>query len=227
MASIVQNIIGDNALQLGNEEFVRKMAWGNNWNYLRIGILFLVNGNTSIAGRVRLHMAVCSGDQYTFQSPACIGYTGIGFGVGGGLWTYSAPNYIMDTTGSTVTYGLKQVNGVLTSTSTNDSGFNYYARAVAAGAPYMLAVDIARPSTTSYSVKGYGVVVGKIGLNLRFYEFLRVMEDEGFTYGTTYLTAFTAVTMSGLPSVMDTLSIYWNKSVPTIEISALSVVRFF
>ena len=75
MASIVENIIGDRALQLGSEEFVRKMAIGNNWNKLRLGMRVLVNGTGDIVGP-RLQMGVCSGDTNTFASTTCTGYVG-------------------------------------------------------------------------------------------------------------------------------------------------------
>ena len=33
--------------------------------------------------------------------------------------------------------------------------------------------------------------------------------------------------MTGLTDYMDAISIYWNKNVPTIEISDMCVVRFY
>lgn len=67
-----------------------------------------------------------------------------------------------------------------------------------------------------------------IVLNTRFFEFIRSMEDEpGTSFLNTYLTISNSVVMSGLTGTLDTVSVYWNKAVPTIEISAISVVRFY
>ena len=62
-----------------------------------------------------------------------------------------------------------------------------------------------------------------------FYTLLRAGEDENLStaFSATYTTTAVTVAVTGLPAVMDTLSIYWNKSTPTVEISDISVIRFY
>jgi hypothetical protein len=63
----------------------------------------------------------------------------------------------------------------------------------------------------------------------RWYDLLRVAEDQGVSsaYSANYMKLQGGNTLTGLSSNMDTLSIYWNKSTPTVEISDLCVVRFY
>jgi hypothetical protein len=73
MASIVENIVGDKALQLGNEEFVRPLNFGNNWNYIRIIARVTINGSATI-NSPRFQFGVCDGWTNTFAAPSGVSY---------------------------------------------------------------------------------------------------------------------------------------------------------
>lgn len=230
MASIVENITGDKALQLGNEEFVRKMAIGNNWNKLRIGMRVLVNGTGDIANP-RLQLGVCSGDTNTFASTNCTGYAGASLQprvsnnmtYSGGVYTYGQAAALPPC------LSIKKL--VNTVTEANFSGTaDGFLPSATLGTVALCFVDIVRASASSYTVAWQRCSTSVMAsLATSLYTLLRVGEDEALSssFSTTYTTTVTPVTVTGLPSIMDTVSIYWNKSTPTIEISDISIIRFY
>lgn len=230
MASIVENISGDKALQLGGEEFVRPLSCGNNWNKIRIGIRLGMNGTTPLpAGAQRLAMGLCSGTQYTYQSASCVSWAGISWGINPGSgWSYDAiNNYYGVYAGGSVSYATGKVGATITDTSTgNNSQHNI--RGTAASAPSIIMVELVRVSSSSYTARGM-MPAGQITQTPRFYDLIRSMEDEVVTggYAVTFVDFLGAASVTGLGSSLDTLSIYWNKLTPTIEISDICVLRFY
>lgn len=231
MASIVQNIIGDNGLQLGNEEFVRKMPWGNNWQVLRIGLWCRVFGTYSSLHPTLLQIGVNSGDVNTFNSNNCAGYAGgvVGQPTGNGyLYLYEAankrfltansiyPNSQCSKLGATATYSLS-------AGATN----NAYIAAANSPTPSIVMCQITRPTSTSYSPTMYYTSAAQYTIlqPATSYDFLRCMEDE--SYIGNFLTFGNTLTLTGLPTVMDTLSIFWNRNLPMLEIDNLVLVRLY
>ena len=231
MASIVETISGDRALQLGNEEFVRKMAIGNNWNKLRLGMRVLVNGTGDIV-TPRLQMGVCSGDTDTFASTNCTGYAGATLrGRNSGNMTYSAGVYTYGQAAA-VPFALSVKKLVNTVTESNFVGTSDgFLPSATLGNAALCFVDIVRASSSSYTVSWARCSTSAMAsLVTDFYTLLRTGEDENLstTFSSTYTVANTIpISVTGLPAVMDTLSIYWNKSTPTVEISDISVIRFY
>ena len=230
MASIVETISGDRALQLGNEEFVRKMAIGNNWNKLRLGMRVLVNGTGDIVSP-RLQMGVCSGDTNTFASTNCTGYVGASLNPrNSGNMTYSAGVYNYGQAAA-VPPAISVKKLVNTVTEANFGGTNDgYLPSATLGNTALCFVDIIRLTASSYTVAWQRCNTSAMAsLATTFYTLLRAGEDEALTttFSTTYTSTLAAIAVTGLPAVMDTLSIYWNKSTPTVEISDISVIRFY
>lgn len=231
MASIVQNILGDNALQLGNEEFVRKMQWGNNWNSLRIGARVTLNGAANLSG-IRLQLGVCNGDTNTWSSATCAGYVaaccgaitnsgGTALGFDGTNYRYSGPG--VNDSGYTSKLG----STVSDAQGGSNGAYQYIAATGSGNKPSILMADIGRASASSYTVAWHVVNATQLAQNPRFYDLLRSMEDPGLSgYGATFVTARGANTRTGMPSNMDTLSVYWNYATPTIEFSEICVIRF-
>ena len=86
MAQLVQTFTGDTALRLQNEEFVRQLNVGTNWNKLRIIVHHTVpaaNGNISPS----LYIGVCQGTTNTFKSITTTDWAGM---VVSGNWTYTS-----------------------------------------------------------------------------------------------------------------------------------------
>lgn len=227
MASIVENILGDKALQLGGEEFVRKLAIGNNWNKVHIAMRFIVNGTANIAAPTRCMVGLCSGDEFTLQSSSCIGWVGIQFG-NTGQWTYDGANGRYNiASGTSVTFVSSKIGAVITDLSTGDN-VGHYCKTGLSGTPHMLMVEIIRASASSYTCRGYLPDATQLLTLPNFYDMLRIVEDEPANgYTTPYLDILQQQTATGLTSNLDTLSIFWGKSTPTMEISDVCVLRYY
>jgi len=236
MASIVENIIGDRALQLGSEEFVRKMAIGNNWNLLRIAARVQINGMATISAP-RLQLGLCDGDQATFASANC-NYVGATLNINNNIqWGFASNTYV----GGLSAFrnngmAVKKIVNTITETAMGTSVEGYIA-AAGLGNPSLYFVDILRASASSYTVSFNRCTITQVtnaAANLTSrYVFLRCAEDELLTstFAANYITSYTGtaanLTLTGMPANMDTVSIYWNKSTPTVEISDLSIIRFY
>jgi hypothetical protein len=236
MASIVENIIGDRALQLGSEEFVRKLSFGNNWNFLRIAARVQINGMADIAAP-RLQLGLCNGDQATFTSANC-NYVGATLNVdNNSRFRFASDLYFGGV--PAITQGALAVKKIVNTTSEQIMGTTVagYIAAASLGNPSLYFVDVFRVSASSYTVYFNRCTISQVtnaAANLTStYAFLRCAEDELLTstFAASYITSYTAaianVTLTGLSANMDTVSIYWNKSTPTVEISDLSVIRFY
>ena len=236
MASIVENIIGDRALQLGSEEFVRKMAIGNNWNFLRIAARVQINGMATISAP-RLQLGLCDGDQATFASANC-NYVGATLNVDNNTrWRFASDAYSGGV--PAITQGALAVKKIVNTTTEAILGVSIegYIAAASLGNPSLYFVDVFRVSASSYTVYFNRCIVSQVtnaAANLTStYAFLRCAEDElcSSTFATNYITSYTTIiaslTLTGMSANMDTVSIYWNKSTPTVEISDLSVIRFY
>lgn len=223
MASIVENIIGDKALQLGNEEFVRKLIFGNSWTYMRVGIYFRVMGTSTILHQPRLQIGLNNGDQATFTSNNCAGYGGTAIGYRqGNTWTYDSANRRYSRTIYT-NWCLSKVGSTLSETTiggTNATG--YIASADSAG-PGIYVGSFLR-TTSGYTVWGNYQTLANFTAFPTFYNFMEVMEREDDGLYTT--ASSNALALTGLGN-LDTLSIYWNRNLPVIEIySVLAAVYY-
>ena len=227
MAAIVETIVGDRKLELGNEEFVRQMSIGTRWGKIRIGCRLSINGNTTIPNAVFL-MGVCQGTQFTFSSASCLDWIG---GSPGGLypstsfsWSAGPPaRYGLDSGGAKI----KKVGSTITSAANAFiAGTMWAAPATTRG---IFSMDITKGSP-NYNVHFYAPAVASGDISSG--TFLAHMETDGSTppFTTNNLIGNNDtdwnVAYSG-SALFDTVSILWNKSSPTIEISDLCVVRFY
>jgi hypothetical protein len=67
----------DIALQLGNEEWVRKLAIGSSWTHVRIGVLYQLIGTGNTAGGTGLAIGMCSGTSNPFGSTSTTNFVGV------------------------------------------------------------------------------------------------------------------------------------------------------
>jgi hypothetical protein len=106
----------DIALQLGNEEWVRQLAIGSTWSYIRIGILFQLTGtaNTSSGG---FSIGVCSGTSAPFGNTSCQNFVGIEI-IAGLNWTANAPFPYYSLTASNA-FACKKIGSSITTYGSN------------------------------------------------------------------------------------------------------------
>lgn len=231
MANIVDSVIGDRAVQLGSEEFVRQMSFGGNWSKIRIGMLLMLNGNSSIA-TARLGAGVCVGTTNTFSSSSCTGWVGGTNDQSLGSLTYDAVNFRYGFGGGAATlYSvLTKVGNVITTTA---GGTNQgWIAAPAGNKPMPFVWEIYKLPTApvgTYAVSCIAPNTTAQAIACSRTNLMYMLEDEAAT--STVFTTYAALTQGNSASYQtlngspDTVSIIWNKASPTVEFSNLTVVR--
>lgn len=106
----------DVALQLGNEEWVRTLAIGSNWNHVRIGVLVQMVGSASTTG-TNWAIGLCSGTGNPFGSASTTNFVGVEF-VNNFTYTSNAP-YPYWNFGSTNVLACKKLSSSITTAATN------------------------------------------------------------------------------------------------------------
>lgn len=232
MATIVENILGDRALQIAQEEFTRKLSFGNNWNALRIGVLWRINDSVSIASRCRFQMGLCNGDTNTFASSTCSGYLGIvpGFLTSTIPYTYDGVNLAYTTSAYWYGYTYKVGASVTDALYAGFTGNQYFAASTSSG-PRMTGATFYRNSSTSYTVSYHYCTLANFNFKAPdTYDLLRFMEEINMDgWASNMLSTTTNPAYTSLPASLaslDTVSIYWNKT-NLLEISAIAVSRFY
>jgi hypothetical protein len=226
MAYIVETIAGDKRIQLGNEDFVRPMGFGANWKKIRIAMRLAFNDSGSDITTAGFVVGVCQGTQYSYSSANCIDF--IGASIPGG----ATPDTISLTrTTSTILYytspgnssGMavhKKVGAVITAVSYGLNVTGYF-NAVPTAYRSLYFVDIAKGSP-NYAINTWTQSQHQSDFSRDTY--ISMLDNESAPTPLASSAATPAYSGSGL---FDSVCIRWNKSTPTIEISDLTVVRFY
>lgn len=221
MAHIVEPLANDRRLQLQGEEFVRPMAFGNNWGRLKIMIRLYIPGFDQFTGTT-FALGLSNGTANTFTSPNTTDWLGLHWG---GNWPNGTFNLNSGASGFYYSPGngtqtvLRKVGGAVT--VTNYGGGNSHTMGVTgSGYHSYLAFDILRTAPSTY------VFNSLVDLNTpqdRRAVWTSIAEAE---LGISNISAFygSATVSGGL--VYDTLTIYWSRVVPALEIAQLIAVRF-
>lgn len=235
MAAIVENILGDKALQLAHDEFVRKLSFGNQWTLLRIGMRMRIFGNWGVGGQLSqamFHVGLNNGDQYTFNSPACAGYVGIvpGTTSGGGnfYYNYNSANKWYTTPGTYFYHNVKKLGSTITFEHFGSTGLAYFA--AAAAAPRIFVVGFYRTAATTVTPYFYYSTIAQFAYKEpTTYDLMRCVEGEDIGgYPGNFITGpASSAAMTSVASNLDTLSIYWNRNIPALEIYDVVVVRYY
>lgn len=142
----------DISLELGNEEWVRQMVISNNWNHIRIGLLYQVTGtaNTTNAG-TNFAVGICSGTgapfgvltTTNFVGIECVNVLGWVANAGQPYYSYASSNL----------FACKKVGGSVTTAATNlaDSVGLYVPTIAGAARRGLLYVDITK-GTPNYTI---------------------------------------------------------------------------
>ena len=234
MADIVQTIVGDNALRLGNEEFVRPLSFGTNWNFLRIGCRLAFNGTANIT-TARFHIGLCVGSTDTFKSDSCVQHVGGAIGPGGPrTLVYDSVNLAYYATSSYNGSAVQKVGTTITDYTCPNGGYAEYFGATSAGRTSVFWSDFKKIGGNQIIVRNLFVNGAVPYANVpTFWDMLYNMEDQEIA--TDYAKRFSYDSVGPLTSTqtvtctrvdMDTLSIYWNKASPTVELSDVCVLRY-
>jgi hypothetical protein len=210
----------DKDLQIGNEEILRPLSIGTNWQKIRIGVRMGIHGSGNVVG-AGFAFGVCTGNS-GYKTNLTTEWVGAHFGnlVDASTYTYTiaAPPYY--TVGSISFAALTKLAGVATlrggATQTS------YLSALPTTARTMMFIDIAKG--TPYTVTTYNPAsVANVQTDATTSLFLQGMETDGTPTGIT-LPGSTTWTHPG-PGLMDTLSVTWNRSVPAMNIFDIAVAR--
>lgn len=227
MAAIVE-VGGSRRLQLGNEEFIRQLNFGPRWSKIRVGIMLGFQGTSTFAGRMLT--GICQGTTNGFSAPLTDGglwITGVSYATDP-TWTYtngSPPYYI---NGSGNKRAVTRIGSTVTDSNSGGSAAAFAAAAYGIS-QYFITFTRSPAWNTIINQQAVSTQASQLTIPITDFTFYRNMENEA---GTTYVamnnddtaqtTTFTAATMP----VLDSFSLYWNRSCPVLEIVHMGVVRF-
>lgn len=120
MASFVTTLFSDGndvGLQLGNEEWVRKLAIGSTWTHIRIGVLWQLTGTANTPGGTGWFVGLCSGTSAPFNNASTTNAVGVQ-STAALLWVSNSPNPYYQY-GSSNMFGCKRVGATTTNTASN------------------------------------------------------------------------------------------------------------
>lgn len=230
MAQIVETIIGDRRIQLGNEEMIRQMSFGSKWSKLRIIVRFSINGTANITAP-EFVVGVCCGLTNGYKSSntdfvfgLCIpGFhssiqDNLNYNAGPPAWYQSS-----DSIGYDVTWRTGN-----TTTKNHPTGVSSFVASTANNPPACLAVDIVRIGTV-YSVPAWYCPNSQAQVqagNTQKQQFIGADSETGSPWSNMTQATLTSSNSVSDPHMCDCVTVFWSKASPTAEISDLQVVRF-
>jgi hypothetical protein len=223
MSFIVETITGDRRIQLASEEFVRPMSIGTNWAKLRIGLrcaVWYAGGNFS---NVVFSAGVCQG-QNGFVSTNTVDYIGANFlasMLGTFTQTVTSQPFAYSTSG--VTYFKKTGSSVLLTNTAGASGPFIGANPQAYHSQIFLDIAKGSPNYT-FNCWAFNSFAAS-QTDITRLAFLQALENETAPTGLSNVGANITLAYSG-NNLFDSVSIYWNRSTPTLEISDIAICRF-
>jgi len=211
MAQLVQSFVGDTALRLQNEEFVRQMHFGTNWTQLRIGLWMSIPQGTGTIFSPTLYAGLCQGTADGYKSSSTAEWVGWRFGQGTANWTYNAgpPDYY--STGN-ARQRIYKIGAVTTTAGSVLSVTEYVPIAIRA----FYGFDFLK-TTTGYSLAS--VSPGAIPtVDITEPNFLMSAHADigSSSYGPVNFAT---------NNLLDSLSLYWDFPAVGIEFSSILVVR--
>lgn len=247
MAQIVERIytyIPANVLQIGGEQWARKIALGNEWSRVRIGFLGSIQGTATYAASYLL-FGLSNGQS---GGATAVGGSAIGACLSGsmsaaaGAWTFQSNNgfpYYGSSGSGKVFRRMPGYPGpfgpsIVSETSASIGQVNIPAVSAQAGATpatnftYRRApiyFDITREvgGAASATVTVYGMPTTAMNLDIRPDHFLEGLDQPGTPtiYGQT-MTSLISTTMplSDMLGALDTMFIMWQRTAGRLEVSA-------
>lgn len=224
MADIVLTIVGDRGIRLGDEQFIRRMAMGSNWNRIRIGctLVFDASGNVSAAG---FALGACNGLVNYTDAGAEVVAAHIGNALFNSTYTYTAGPPKRLSGGSNPRSAITKVGGVETLAA--GSATASVVSSDITGSRSAMFCDIRKVGgNATISVTNWLPVSAAVP-NWTRYKFLQDLQADATP---TYTDATIEGTTSSIAYVgtgnLDCVFIRWNQASPTVEITNLTVVRY-
>lgn len=218
----VQTIAGQQSLSLGNEEYLRKFAFGTAWTYLRVAIHYGVTMSGSLAAP-QLVIGVNSGTQFGFRSNNCVEFIGLQLtnaGSAGFTFTAGTPNYFSSGM-FRFHYKVGAVDTLIQANATGTFGPITPTRG-------LFIVDMLKQATSFNMAYFYAGVGATAQFDVTTDYFIRLMERDAQppTYPGnggfgTLISPYTG------PFSFDSFSVSWNDNVNTLDIASIMVARYY
>ena len=227
MAAIVETVVGDRTIQLGNEEFVRKMKIGMAWGKVRVGVRWALNGTGGNIANASFLIGLCSGTTNTFYSGNTTGYFGVHFAqVYPSTWANNTTYY---STGASNGLAIYRVGA-----STTNSALGWGASQANIPVNPLRGIwyaDFEKSASAgglgSEGVTAWWQSAAQAATDHSQYEMWRGMETETAITGATNTNGKATTSYPGDITTLDTVSIRWSHTTPTVEISDVMVTRFY
>ena len=214
----------DQFFNLSNEEFVRPMRMGSNWNAVKIGIMGGIDaqfgGNITAAFGA---FGVCSsGASFGTASSNFIGSSMVTNTLDGATMTYVAnsgsPYYVNNTSA----YAIKKIGTTLTPSASSFATLGWWPVTpwLARRGIWYLYITKGSPTWTVQTNHYAGIV------DWTFPQFLDGLEQTGTTniQGTAFGGLSQSLTFNESLGAMDTVNFFWNRMYP-FEVYAIGVAR--
>ena len=219
MGSIVETIVGDKRLKLGNEQFVRKLAAGRNWHHLRIGVRLAFDGpQASAVASPLLAIGLCSGTSNCVGDASTTNFYGI--------TTRSVASATLN--GTTVKshyfYPLQVQKRV--GTTWSDLGYIGHGYITTAPATHRCLIFVDIIDTPTPTMKLYMNLNASGGIaDVSLTSFLDLLSN--ITPPETYYSLQSKTfTLSETAGSLDTVNIMWGSDTYKMEFSDIAVYRF-
>jgi len=231
MAVIAQHVFGGVTypyITLENEEIVRPLAIGTNWNSLRIVVQCAarVVGTSDILN-TSLIVGVCSGVGATWGSPTTTNFAGMTF-TGNGA-TYYTWTYVANSGNPTLSFanmsGIKKVGSVITLSAAQAT--NTYVPVADQGLARrgLLAFTLTK-GATNYTMTPHVVASGSSAIDLTLANAVEVCESGALNGVVMGGGVGLTLAVSEATGRFDTLSVYWPRTgANLIEIYSIFVAR--
>ena len=230
MAFITQTFVGENALQLGNEEFIRPFNFGSQWSRIRIGLLFALSTPPSIvtgpffsARNSDLSVGVCQGPNSGYSNPSPVDcLVSMPFTLNGfinNLTTYwSAP---CNPCRNIWKYGNSE-------TSSSQSGGSMWGSLPPNKSQLFFDFTIQKTRGALATFYAYGPVsIAQASQVITRYEFMTNMQCDNLAGITNVGQLYGSFLAYSGNFNLNCICIWWRRSLPTLVISELSVIRYF
>jgi len=238
MAFLVEQLIGEKAVQLGYEEIVRPFSFGTNWTTIRLGVLWAVNGYSVMPDFTAPYVGVCTGygGRYAASStdafwvPTVHYITSSGGNLGGTppavyyRWNSGTSNVQpLQRVGTTTSVCSLSFTGYYTEISANPS--NHYTG-------FFLTINkgtVGAAGVTIQVIAPSGAATAG-ATNLSRGAFLAQLENETTAISPNSLFGGASGSGTNLPTRFvkdwDSMMVGWVKSTPTLSIACMTVCRF-
>lgn len=203
MAQIV-NTLGDNALRLQNQEFVRALPWGANWKRVRIAVNVSIPQMGGAGFTAGLFIGLCQGTVDTYKSASCVEWVGRAWS---GAATYQAsPTAVSWTTPNPQGVYKKNTTVVAGTTAAVNS---FIAKSVRSTFIVEL-TTIATGYNLGYSAPS-SVGTDVVGRDFELFALAETLTNQDMTMTSNY--------------ALDTVSVYWDYAAVGLEFNEICVVR--